>query len=253
MARWQSYTMLPASGADFELYIATLLADLGYEVEMTPQTRDFGADLLVREPSNDCLICVQVKFYSSVLDASPIQEVVASLPHYHAQEGWVITNSTFTQSAKTLAFENHVSLIDNAELNKLIQLVSSGGKPAVGTVKPFSNKSDFSSDESLRSAAEIVVSAGVGSVANIKRRLGLSYSESEKILSKLEEIGVVGPPNNSKLREVLVDSEELAALFGLESTPAKGTVTKKNKNYFFLGCGVFIILLFRMFLENNFG
>ena len=244
MARWQNYYMLPSSGADFELYVATLLEDLGYEVKMTPQTRDFGADLVIRKPSSDYSICVQAKFYSSVLDGSSIQEVVASLPYYGAQEGWVVTNSTFTQNAKTLAHANHVRLIDNDELNKLIQLALSGEEVGTKSVGSFSNLVGFKDDELLKRAAEIVVSAGVGSASNIQRGLSVTYSEAESLLNQLEIIGVVGAYSAGRPREVLVDSVELAALIGSNNNFTKSKNVGILRANIWLIVGVLIILFF---------
>jgi len=47
-----------------------------------------------------------------------VQEVVAALKYYHADEGWVITSGTFTASAKALAQANSVKLIDGYALRK---------------------------------------------------------------------------------------------------------------------------------------
>ena len=45
-----------------------------------------------------------------------MQEVVGAVSFYDADEGWVITNSTFTPDAKALAQKNNVTLIDGHAL-----------------------------------------------------------------------------------------------------------------------------------------
>ena len=71
-------------------------------------------------------------------------------------------------------------------------------------------------DPLLWEAAEIVVSSGLGSTSNIQRRLSVGYSRAGRIMDMLEEKGVVGPPNGSKPREVLVDEMELETLKAFE-------------------------------------
>jgi len=68
-------------------------------------------------------------------------------------------------------------------------------------------------DPLLWEAAEIVVNTGLGSTSNIQRRLKVGYSRAGRIMDMLEEKGVVGPPNGSKPREVLVnDTVELETI-----------------------------------------
>ena len=69
-----------------------------------------------------------------------------------------------------------------------------------------------SDDPLLWEAAEIVVASGLGSTSNIQRKLKVGYSRAGRIMDMLEEKGVVGPPNGSKPRDVLVDAMELEAL-----------------------------------------
>ncbi len=73
-------------------------------------------------------------------------------------------------------------------------------------------------DPLLWEAAEIVVSSGLGSTSNIQRRLSVGYSRAGRIMDMLEEKGIVGPPNGSKPREVLVaDAMELETLKAFEA------------------------------------
>lgn len=69
-----------------------------------------------------------------------------------------------------------------------------------------------SDDPLLWEAADIVVASGLGSTSNIQRKLKVGYSRAGRIMDMLEEKGVVGPPNGSKPRDVLVDAMELETL-----------------------------------------
>jgi restriction system protein len=52
-----------------------------------------------------------------------VQEVVAALKFYKADEAWVVTNSSFTPSARSLAQANNVRLIDGHDLKDFAHLV----------------------------------------------------------------------------------------------------------------------------------
>jgi restriction system protein len=47
------------------------------------------------------------------------------MAYYNAQEGWVITNSTFTESARVLANKANIKLIDKHNLRRLSEFVQS--------------------------------------------------------------------------------------------------------------------------------
>ena len=72
-------------------------------------------------------------------------------------------------------------------------------------------------DPRIWEAAEIVCASGMGSTSNIQRRLSIGYTRAGRIMDQLEELGIVGPQNGSKPREVLVDPLELESIKALES------------------------------------
>jgi hypothetical protein len=103
------------SGAEFEAYVGRILKESGYEdVRGTPTTGDQGADLIAKKEGRT--IVIQAKRYQGSVGNKAVQEVAAAVNFYGAQEGWVITNATFTQSAKALAQKNNIKLIDGTAL-----------------------------------------------------------------------------------------------------------------------------------------
>lgn len=72
--------------------------------------------------------------------------------------------------------------------------------------------SDEDDDPLLWEAADIVVTSAMGSTSMLQRRLKVGYARAGRIMDMLEAKGVVGPPDGSKPREVLVDIEDLEAL-----------------------------------------
>ena len=91
----------------------------------------------------------------------------------------------------------------------------------LGSSMPDGSGGSSSSDDPLLwEAADIVVASGLGSTSNIQRRLSVGYSRAGRIMDMLEEKGIVGPPNGSKPREVLVDAMELETLKAFEAQDA---------------------------------
>ena len=73
---------------------------------------------------------------------------------------------------------------------------------------------DEADDELLRDAARLVVTHQQGSTSLLQRRLKVGYSRAGRLMDQLEHIGVVGPFQGSKARDVLVDERWLEDRFG---------------------------------------
>ncbi len=71
-----------------------------------------------------------------------------------------------------------------------------------------------SRDPMFEEAARIVVRNRAGSTSFIQRRLSLGYARAGRIMDQLQAVGIVGPADGSKPREVLVsDERELERFF----------------------------------------
>ncbi len=112
-------------GIAFERFLEALFRRLGYESEATQASGDYGVDVLLNKKGRR--IAVQAKHYSSPVSLQAVQEVHAGIPHYKAQEGWVITNSAFTKAARELAASTGVRLMDDAALRRVIASASGKG------------------------------------------------------------------------------------------------------------------------------
>jgi S-DNA-T family DNA segregation ATPase FtsK/SpoIIIE len=64
-------------------------------------------------------------------------------------------------------------------------------------------------DELFEDAKVAIVMNGAASISFLQRRLGIGYSRAAKIVDQLEDEGVVGPPNGSNRREILMRLEDL--------------------------------------------
>lgn len=105
-------------GIQFEHFLRELFERLGYEVKLTKESGDFGADLILKKDS--AKIAVQAKRYKKAVGIKAVQEISASVKVYNADTAWVVTNSTYTKAASDLAKANHVKLIDRDQLVQMI-------------------------------------------------------------------------------------------------------------------------------------
>ena len=90
-----------------------------------------------------------------------------------------------------------------------------GGPVRTGMAEPQDD------DPLIWEAADIVVESQLGSTSGLQRRLKVGYARAGRIMDMLEEKGVVGPPDGSKPREVLLDEEGLAALKSVDAEMAR--------------------------------
>ncbi len=67
-------------------------------------------------------------------------------------------------------------------------------------------------DEYFQKAAEIVIENDSGSTSLLQRRLKIGYGRAARIIDQLHSAGVVGPPDGTKPREVLITMDKLDAL-----------------------------------------
>ena len=69
-------------------------------------------------------------------------------------------------------------------------------------------------DKLFREAAEVVVQNQGGSTSLLQRRLKVGYGRAARIIDQLHAAGVLGPPDGSKPRDVLVGLDELDRICG---------------------------------------
>ena len=110
------------TGIEFENHLASLLKESGFtNISGTPKTGDQGADLIAKRDGKT--IVIQAKRYEGSVGNKAVQEVIGAIRFYNGDEGWVITNSTFTKSAKDLAHKNNIRLIDGVDLDRFDKVI----------------------------------------------------------------------------------------------------------------------------------
>lgn len=126
---------------EFELAIKHFFEQvLGFKkLEATKVKGDFGADLL-GERNGEKLV-IQVKKYSTPVNLKAVQEVYGAMAHYGAKSCWVVTSSTYTESAVNLAKSTNCTLVDGNDLDRLF----------AEKFKSFDEKIDYLQENKTRS------------------------------------------------------------------------------------------------------
>lgn len=107
------------TGEEFEEFLKAHFIRLGYQVESTPKTADYGADLLLTG-KDGCLTVVQAKRYTGKVPVKAVQEVVSAKAYYQCDSCVVITNSYFTQNAIHLAETTETELWNRDRLQEML-------------------------------------------------------------------------------------------------------------------------------------
>lgn len=100
------------SGYDYEEQCADELRTMGYtNVEVTSKSQDQGIDVIAYK--DGLKYGIQCKYYHGSVSNKAVQEASAGSKFYDCDVAVVMTNSTFTESAKELAHKIGVKLWSN--------------------------------------------------------------------------------------------------------------------------------------------
>lgn len=110
------------SGVQYEEFCGQILTKFGWHVEETAQSGDQGVDLIASK--GDTRVCIQCKRYTSSVGNSAVQEVAAGRIYWKGTHAAVVSNASFTSSAKELAESVSVLLLHHDHLENLESLLS---------------------------------------------------------------------------------------------------------------------------------
>ena len=107
----------------------------------------------------------------------------------------------FIKDGGTAAYDEEI--LDDIEKLAVQEKGKKGSSSDPGEGGGFDDK-----DEMLPAAIECVVEMGQASTSLLQRRLKLGYARAARIIDQMEEMGVVGPFEGSKPRQVLITKEQ---------------------------------------------
>ncbi len=99
----------------------------------------------------------------------------------------------FVRSSKEVDYDQAVA--EEIERNALAE----GGKVSGGDAEP-----EGDGDPMMNEAVKVVVEAGQASTSLLQRRLRLGYARAGRLIDEMEQLGIVGPHEGSKPRQVLM-------------------------------------------------
>ncbi len=107
----------------FEAFIAALYKKQGFEIYLTPNSNDKGADVVALKEGENYLI--QAKQTKSAVGNDAIQEICTAKKYYENRfkekfNLLTITNNDYSSSANILAKSNDIRLLNRDDLEKLI-------------------------------------------------------------------------------------------------------------------------------------
>ncbi len=119
----------------------------------------------------------------------------------------------FLEPGREKPVRGQAAYVADAEINAVVKAIKQNGSPSYhpeiqqiqeGKTSQVSSEKDEIYDEAVR----VVLETRQASVSVLQRRLRLGYGRAARIVDMMEQEGIVGPPQGSKPREILVEKYE---------------------------------------------
>jgi restriction system protein len=101
------------------MLVQSIFKKYNWDVHLTKASGDQGADVVAK--LNGLKIVLQCKYYSQPVGNKAVQEVYAAKDFYGANIAAVVTNSSYTKSAKQLAHSLKVILFHHDDLPQFLE------------------------------------------------------------------------------------------------------------------------------------
>jgi restriction system protein len=109
------------SGIEFEVLCANKLKSFGWSTSLTQGSGDQGIDIIATKQK--VVVVLQCKRYAGTVGNKAVQEVLGGKAMISADFAAVVTNSTYTKSARQLAASSGVKLLHIDQLSQLDELI----------------------------------------------------------------------------------------------------------------------------------
>ena len=95
----------------------------------------------------------------------------------------------------------------NSEIEEFMNKAAEDKSSRDGNIDAHDEGNSGSFDEMLPQAVEVVLETKSCSVSMLQRRVKLGYSRAARIVDQMEELGIVGPYEGAKPRQVVIDRD----------------------------------------------
>lgn len=198
---------------------ADLMATTGKELESTlarlaAMSRAVGIHLVLatQRPSTDVitgLIKANIPTRIAFMVASKVDSRII-LDTMGADKLLGRGDMLYTSATDPFPIRIQGAYLSEEEVERVVNEVKKFGKPDYIDDEIFIDEDEDDTyyqqeleDPLLEKAIEIVQSAGKASASYLQRRLKIGYNRAARLVEHLEQMGVVGPQNGSKAREIL--------------------------------------------------
>ncbi len=159
----QEIEMTDISPYEFEKECARILNKKGFNARATKGSGDQGVDVLAEK--NNIKIAIQCKQYSKPVGNKAVQEVIAGKNFYNAQYAAVVSNASFTPSARKLAAKCGVILLDVRMLDNLEEYLKIADNPQ-NTINSVKEKALIKNEADVKAKAEDKYATLITAIAN---------------------------------------------------------------------------------------
>ena len=85
--------------------------------------------------------------------------------------------------------------------------------------------------ELLPQAVDVILDTKQASVSMLQRRLKLGYSRAARLVDQMEELGVVGPFEGSKPRQLLITREQWQEMSMTGNSPVERLINEQKDDF----------------------
>ncbi|ATU05090.1 hypothetical protein BKN14_01380 [Candidatus Gracilibacteria bacterium HOT-871] len=117
----------------------------------------------------------------------------------------VRVQGVLVETSEVEAVVNQLKLTVDPDANLMIPEIADGKSKFEGSIMEGYSGDLDEDEEIIKKAIEILRAEKKGSTSLLQRKLQLGYARAAKVLDILEDMGIVGPSNGSKPREVYLD------------------------------------------------
>jgi len=106
---------------EFEMFVGDLFRKMGYDVELTPSTGDYGVDVVAKKDGNT--VAIQVKKYEqgNLIGTQVVQQTLGAMWKVKVDQSIIVTTSGFTVYAREQAKEAPIELWDKKALHEMVR------------------------------------------------------------------------------------------------------------------------------------